>query len=78
MLHYETVSPGTLNLLKRLMQIPELNIFRLVGDTSLSLQLGYRISWKDFQMEKLRMKDFEKEERIRKAEELLKKKRKED
>src|SRR4051812_43500914 len=44
MLHYETVSPSTLKLLKRLMLIPELSIFRLVGGTSLSLQLGHRIS----------------------------------
>lgn len=33
-----------MSLLKRLMQIPELSIFRLVGGTSLSLQLGHRIS----------------------------------
>jgi hypothetical protein len=35
-------------------------------------------SWKDFQMAKLQMKDAEREERIRKAEELLNKKRNED
>jgi len=44
MLYYETVSPGTLSLLRRLVQIPALNIFRLVGGTSLALQLGHRIS----------------------------------
>ena len=34
--------------------------------------------WKDFQMEKLRMNDIEREERIKKAEEFLRKKRKEE
>ena len=37
-----------------------------------------KASWKGFQIEKLRMKDIEKEERLRKAEELLKKKNKKD
>lgn len=44
MLHYEAVSPGTLNLLRRLMQVPELKNFRLAGGTSLALQFGHRIS----------------------------------
>jgi len=44
MLHYETVEPGTLGLLKNLMQIPELNQFRLVGGTALALLLGHRTS----------------------------------
>jgi predicted nucleotidyltransferase component of viral defense system len=44
MLYYQTVSPGALSLLKQLMNIPELNTFCLVGGTSLSLQLGHRIS----------------------------------
>lgn len=44
MLHYETVSPGLTNVLKQLMQLEELNSFRLVGGTSLALQLGHRKS----------------------------------
>ena len=44
MLHYETVSPDTLRLLKQLTALPELSAFCLVGGTSLSLQIGHRIS----------------------------------
>ncbi len=44
MLYTQTVSPLTLELLKQLMVIPELNDFVLVGGTNLSLQLGYRLS----------------------------------
>ncbi|MFD1255607.1 nucleotidyl transferase AbiEii/AbiGii toxin family protein [Mucilaginibacter terrae] len=44
MLHKETVEPGTLGLLKELMQLPELEQFRLVGGTALSLFLGHRSS----------------------------------
>lgn len=44
MLHKETVSTGTLELLNRLMNDAMFNHFRLVGGTSLSLQLGHRIS----------------------------------
>lgn len=44
MLHYETVSSSTLSLLKKLTTIPELLAFYLVGGTSLSLQIGHRIS----------------------------------
>jgi len=44
MLHYETVSPGTVMLLKKVMSIPQLNCFSLVGGTSLALQLGHRTS----------------------------------
>ena len=44
MLHKETVEPQTLDLLKNLMQLPELNGFRLVGGTALSLLLGHRKS----------------------------------
>lgn len=44
MLHKETVEPETLDLLKSLMQLPELNQFRLVGGTALSLLLGHRKS----------------------------------
>ena len=44
MLHTKTVDPGTLSLLKKLMSIPELADFSLVGGTALSLQYGHRIS----------------------------------
>ncbi len=44
MLHYETVSPNLLAVLKALMNDNALNAFRLVGGTALSLQLGHRIS----------------------------------
>jgi hypothetical protein len=44
MLHYETVSPHLLSVLKKIQQLPELSAFRLVGGTSLSLQIGHRTS----------------------------------
>jgi len=44
MLHYETVEPDTLELLRRLMDMPYLTTFSLVGGTSLSLQIGHRKS----------------------------------
>ncbi len=44
MLHIKTVEPDTLALLNRLMKMPELNKFYLVGGTALSLQYGHRIS----------------------------------
>lgn len=44
MLFTQTVTPATLELLKQLMGIPELDKFALVGGTNLSLQLGHRIS----------------------------------
>lgn len=44
MLKYETVYPGTLGLLKKLMAFPALEDFYLVGGTALSLHLGHRIS----------------------------------
>ncbi len=44
MLHIQTVEPNTLELLKKLMSESWLNDFRLVGGTSLSLQIGHRIS----------------------------------
>ena len=43
-LHLETVSDLLWNSLKKLMSIKEFNSFRLVGGTSLSLQLGHRES----------------------------------
>ena len=44
MLHFETVEPGTLSLLKRLMTVPQLKDFSLVGGTALSLKYGHRTS----------------------------------
>jgi len=44
MLHFETVEPGTLSILERLMRLPELGNFCLVGGTALSLKFGHRIS----------------------------------
>jgi len=44
MLHVETVEPDTLGLLRKLMGLPYLSTFSLVGGTSLSLQMGHRKS----------------------------------
>jgi hypothetical protein len=44
MLQEQTVEPGTLSLLIRLMQIPELNNFLLIGGTAISLYYGHRRS----------------------------------
>ena len=44
MLFYTTVKPRTLELLKASMEVPELRAFNLAGGTSLSLQIGHRIS----------------------------------
>ena len=44
MLYYKTVSPNLITILKRLMSFSELSEFRLVGGTSLALQVGRRKS----------------------------------
>ena len=44
MLFLDTVKSETYELLKKLMQIPELSEFVLVGGTNLSLKFGHRIS----------------------------------
>lgn len=44
MLQYGTVEPRTLELLKRLMALPELECFSLVGGTALALYYGHRLS----------------------------------
>ena len=44
MLYTNTVKPETLDLLQRLMKLPELADFALVGGTNLSLRYGHRIS----------------------------------
>ena len=44
MLHKQVVDTKTFNLLKQIQAIPELQEMRLVGGTSLALQIGHRIS----------------------------------
>jgi len=44
MLHYNTIEKHTLELLKKLQQTPIFSELRLVGGTSLALQIGHRIS----------------------------------
>ena len=44
MLYYNTIEPTTLGLLKQLQDIPLLSKTRLVGGTSLALQIGHRKS----------------------------------
>lgn len=44
MLHFETISPSTLELLRELQKIEILKELRLVGGTSLALQYGHRKS----------------------------------
>jgi predicted nucleotidyltransferase component of viral defense system len=44
MLHTETVESGTLSLLKKLMTLPSLQPFSLVGGTALALRYGHRSS----------------------------------
>ncbi|MBC8489570.1 MAG: nucleotidyl transferase AbiEii/AbiGii toxin family protein [Bacteroidetes bacterium] len=44
MLKYKAIYPETLELLKKLMKIPGLDNFYLVGGTSLALRIGHRIS----------------------------------
>lgn len=44
MLREETVEPATLGLLKKIISLPELKEFRLVGGTALSLLYGHRKS----------------------------------
>ena len=43
-LHYDTLKPVLHMALTKLMQLPELESFRLVGGTALSLQKGHRLS----------------------------------
>ena len=44
MLQYQTIEPGTLQLLKSLQSMPMFQGLRLVGGTALALQLGHRKS----------------------------------
>jgi hypothetical protein len=45
MLQYRTIEPGTLELLKKLMQVAVLQDFHLAGGSGLALQLGHRFSY---------------------------------
>lgn len=44
MLQIQTVEPATLDVLKKLLSLPELSSFLLVGGTALSLRYGHRRS----------------------------------
>ena len=62
MLQYQTIEPGTLQLLKSLQALPLLQGLRLVGGTALALQLGHRKSvdlalFGDFSAEGIEIRD---------------------
>jgi len=59
MLQTRTVEPGTLGLLKQLMEMPTVQPFYLVGGTSLALQLGHRFS---IDLDLFTTEDFDKQE----------------
>lgn len=61
MLHYQTVEPHTLELLKSLMQKPYLQQFVLVGGTALALQIGHR---KSVDLDMFTIQDFDTEKLI--------------
>lgn len=44
MLHYRAIESATLELLNKLMKVPAFSNLRLVGGTSLALQIGHRFS----------------------------------
>lgn len=44
MLQYSTIEPRTLELLKKLMSLPDLEMFNLAGGTALALYYGHRLS----------------------------------
>jgi hypothetical protein len=58
-MYYNTVLPQTLDLLKKLMECPLLSNYRLVGGTSLSLQIGHRIS---IDLDLFGVRDYDEEE----------------
>lgn len=60
MLHYRTIKPNTLEILKQIMNIAEFDKLNLAGGTSLALQIGHRHSFDlyffgsiDFEMNKI-------------------------
>lgn len=44
MLQFSSIEPRTLDVLKELMQVEEINDFYLVGGTALALYFGHRLS----------------------------------
>jgi hypothetical protein len=44
MLHLEAIESNALSLLNKLMEVPEMRDFQLVGGTALALQIGHRLS----------------------------------
>lgn len=61
MLHYQTVEPHTLELLKSLMQKSYLQQFVLVGGTALALQIGHR---KSVDLDMFTIQDFDTEKLV--------------
>lgn len=59
MLHYQGIEAGTLDVLKRLVELAELEPFALVGGTGLALQSGHRLS---IDLDFFSSKDFDREE----------------
>ena len=59
MLQYSTVESHTLDILKELMQLPELKDFYLVGGTALALYYGHRVS---VDLDLFSITDFKREE----------------
>ncbi|MFB2120254.1 nucleotidyl transferase AbiEii/AbiGii toxin family protein [Parapedobacter sp. 2B3] len=57
MLHLETIEPRTFALLEKLLGLPVLNDFHLVGGTALALKYGHRIS---IDLDLFGLKDFDK------------------
>ena len=47
MLFYDTITPGALDLLKKIQSEPFFSACRLVGGTALALQFGHRKSIKE-------------------------------
>jgi hypothetical protein len=62
MFHYQTVAPNLLSVLKRLMKLPQIEDFRLVGGTGLSLQIGHRHS---VDLDLFTSSDFDKDKMLR-------------
>lgn len=58
MLQYSTIEPGTLELLRALMEMPELSDFYLAGGTALALYYGHR---KSVDLDLFSNRDFEDE-----------------
>lgn len=61
MLQLSTIQPATLDLLKKLLVIPELKDFYLVGGTALALKYGHRLS---VDLDLFSTQDFDKENLI--------------